>query len=99
MPLRAKAGSFEPDPLVKAKTACFLTRLPHLEAGKGGAKVAAKCLRRSGMIAALLSAPLAPAPEECGGLDDAGRSDDATFANESADWGAEVLELLGGFAR
>ena len=63
------------------------------------AKVAAKCLRRSGMIAALLFAPLAPALEERAGLDDAGRSDDATLANEGADWGPEVLELLDGFAR
>ena len=38
----------------------------------GGAKVAAKCLRRSGMIAALLFAPLAPALEERAGLDDRG---------------------------
>jgi hypothetical protein len=33
------------------------------------------------------------------GLDDATGSDDATLANEGGDRGAEVLELLNGFAR
>src|SRR5262249_43917578 len=87
------------DTLVHAHAAAFAPELHDSDTRECRREIATELLNRSGVIAILRRAPVAPLIEKFSATDLCARSDHATLAHECLDGAGESVELLNHFER